>query len=111
MRLPIAVTVAAVLSVALAGPAAAKGKPNPADFSFLATINCGTGPIAVGSTEDLYAPLVNLATAKRYRPVAWDVSGDGFHFVDATKGATKKHAVECSYVDELVSGSVTLKKF
>jgi hypothetical protein len=111
MRRPIAALAIAALSLVLAAPASAKHLPDPASFAFAATIDCGTGPVDVGSTEDLYAPLVNLATGKKYSPVAWDVSAGDFHFVDAIKGATKKHAVDCSYVDEWVSGTVTLKKF
>jgi hypothetical protein len=111
MRLPITALLTVALSLALAGPAAAKVKPDPADFSFLATIDCGTGPVQVGSTDDIYAPLVNLSSGKKYTPVAWDVSDGDFHFVDATKGATKKHAVDCDYADDFVTGTVTLKKF
>jgi hypothetical protein len=111
MRLPISAVLTVALSLALAGPAAAKAKPDPADFSFLATIDCGTGPVQVGSTDDIYAPLVNLSTGKKYTPVAWDVSAGDFHFVDATKGAAKKHAVDCDYADDFVTGTVTLKKF
>jgi hypothetical protein len=111
MRLPITAVLAVAVSLALAGPAAAKVKPDAASFSFLATIDCGSGPVQVGSTDDIYAPLVNLSTGKSYTPVAWDVSAGDFNFVDATKGATKKHAVDCDYADDWVTGTVTLKKF
>ena len=110
MRLPVTAVLAVAVSLALAGPASARVKPDPASFSFLATIDCGSGPVQVGSTDDIYAPLVNLATGKNYTPVAWDVSQGDFHFVDATKGATKKHAVDCDYADDWVTGTVTLKK-
>ena len=105
--------VTAVLTLALAGTASAKqSPPDPADFSFLATIDCGSGPIDVGSTEDLYAPLVVLSNGKKYDPVAWDVSAGDFHFVDVKEGftVTRRNSMECSYVDEWVSGTVTLKR-
>jgi hypothetical protein len=112
MRLPIAAVAAFVLSLALAAPASARPQPlpNPADFSFIATIDCGRGPVQVGSTDDIYAPLVDLATGREYNPVAWDVSFGDFHFVDRLPGVTKHNSVDCSYVDEWVSGTVTVQR-
>lgn len=111
MRLPVAALAAFVLSLALAAPASAKQQPlpDPADFSFIATIDCGHGPVQVGSTDDIYAPLVDLATGRSYEPVAWDVSVGDFHFVDGKDGVTKRNSDDCSYVDEWVSGTVTVK--
>ena len=113
LRLTRIALVTAVLTLALAGTASAKqSPPDPADFSFLATIDCGSGPIAVGSTDDIYAPLVDLRNGKTYDPVAWDVSFGDFHFVDVKEGftPTRRNSMECSYVDEWVSGTVTLKR-
>ena len=113
MRLTRIALVTAVLMLVLAGTASAKqSPPDPADFAFLATIDCGSGPIAVGSTEDIYAPLVDLKTGKIYDPVAWDVSFGDFHFVDVKEGftVTRRNSVVCSYVDEFVSGTVTVKR-
>jgi hypothetical protein len=113
MRLPIAALAALVLTLAVAAPASASAKqplPDPADFSFIATIDCGSGPIQVGSTDDIYAPLVDLATGREYEPVAWDVSFGDFHFVDSLDGVTERNSVDCSYVDEWVSGTVTVKR-
>ena len=111
MRLPLIAVATAVLSLALAGTASARQPlPDPADFSFLATIDCGSGPVQVGSTEEIYAPLVDLRTGRTYDPVAWDVSFGDFHFVDSLEGVTKRNSVECSYVDEWVSGTVTVKR-
>jgi hypothetical protein len=64
----------------------------------------------VGSTDDIYAPLIDLETGRRYDPVAWDVSFGDFHFVDSQEGVTRRTSVECSYVDEWVSGTVTVKR-
>jgi hypothetical protein len=112
MRLPLIAVVTAVLSLALAGTASAKQSlPDPADFSFIATIDCGSGgPVQVGSTDDIYAPLVDLRSGREYEPVAWDVSFGDFHFVDTLEGVTKRNSIECSYVDEWVSGTVTLQR-
>jgi hypothetical protein len=111
MRLPLIAVCTAVLSLALAGTASAgQAPPDPADFSFTATIDCGRGPVEVGSTDDIYAPLVDLETGRTYEPVAWDVSFGDFHFVDTLEGVTKRNSVECSYVDEWVSGTVTVKR-
>ena len=64
MRLPLIAVCTAVLSLAFAGSASAHNPPplDPADFSFVATIDCGDGPVEVGSTDDIYAP---LSTSRR----------------------------------------------
>ena len=113
MRLTRIALVTAVLTLALAGTAAAKhSAPDPAGFSFLATIDCGKRAVQVGSTDDIYAPLVDLKTGRSYEPVAWDVAFGEFRFVETKEGftVTKRNAVVCSYVDEWVSGTVTLER-
>jgi hypothetical protein len=110
MRLPLIAICTALLSLAFAGPASAHQSLDPADFSFVATIDCGSGPVQVGSTDDIYAPLIDLETGRKYEPVAWDVSFGDFHFVDTQEGVTKRNSMECSYVDEWVSGTVTVKR-
>jgi hypothetical protein len=111
MRFSLIAVCTAVLSLAFAGTASAHSSPlDPADFSFVATIDCGSGPVEVGSTDDIYAPLVDLDSGRKYEPVAWDVSFEDFHFVDSLDGVTKRNSVDCSYVDEWVSGTVTVKR-
>jgi hypothetical protein len=110
MRLPLIAVCTAVLSLAFAGSASAHQSPDPADFSFVATIDCGSGPVEVGSTDDIYAPLIDLDSGRKYDPVAWDVSFGDFHFVDTQEGVTRRNSVECSYEDEWVSGTVTVKR-
>jgi hypothetical protein len=110
MRLPLFAICTALLSLAFAGSASAHQPLDAADFSFVATIDCGSGPVEVGSTDDIYAPLIDLETGRRYEPVAWDVSFGDFHFVDTKEGVTRRNSVECSYVDEWVSGTVTVKR-
>ena len=112
MRLPLIAVCTALLSLAFAGSASAHNQSplDPADFSFVATIDCGSGPVQVGSTDDIYAPLIDLKTSRKYDPVAWDVSFGDFHFVDTQEGVTRRNSMECSYVDEWVSGTVTVKR-
>jgi hypothetical protein len=110
LRLALIAICTALLSLAVAGSASAHQPLDPADFSFVATIDCGSGLVEVGSTDDIYAPLIDLATGRKYEPVAWDVSFGDFHFVDTKEGVTRRTSVECSYVDEWVSGTVTVKR-
>ena len=101
-----------MLSLAVACTAPAKqSRPDASDFSFIATIDCGSHhPVKVGSTDDIYAPLVDLRSGREYEPVGWDVSFGDFYFVETKPGATvtKRNSEVCSYVDEWVTGTVTL---
>jgi hypothetical protein len=98
----------AVVALALSAAPAAADKPPKNQYPYVAQIDCGDGPRQVGSTDDLWAPLVDLATGKRYKPAAWNVSGDGFA-VDVTQGRVNKTAVTCSYDDGVARGTVTLR--
>ena len=93
----------------LAAPASAQKPPRADGFSYVAQIDCGDGPRQVGSSDDLWAPLVDLGTGTKYRPIAWKVSGEGFA-VDETNGKPNKHAATCAYDDGTATGTVTLKK-
>jgi hypothetical protein len=105
--LTVAATAALALSV-LAGPAAAKTPKAPkAPYTYYATIDCGAGPVEVGSWDDLWAPLVDLESGKKYKPVAWHVAVGEFA-IDEVK-RERKHAVECSYSDGVATGTVTVK--
>jgi hypothetical protein len=99
-------TTVVVGSALAAGPAAAK-RPQEA---YPADIDCGSGVMHVVSGADLRSPFVDVATGKKYKPVAWHVSGDGFAVDELKKGEPKKHAVECSYSDGTATGTVTVKK-
>ena len=102
-------TAAVVALSLLAAPASAKKPPRADDWSWPAQIDCGDGPRQVGSSDDLWAPLVDRETGKKYRPIAWTVSGEGFS-VDETDGKPNKHSVVCAYDDGVAKGTVTLKK-
>jgi hypothetical protein len=103
-------SLAAILALALlAGPAAA-AKPAES-YEYYATIDCGSGPIEVGSGEDLFSPLVDLSSGKRYKPIAWDVAvGDARIQEVKPHAKLKKHSVECSYTDGVATGTVTVAK-
>ena len=102
-----AILALAVVALA-AGPAAAK-MPRTA-FTYFATIDCGAGPVEVGSGDDLWSPLVDLQSGKVYKPVAWHVSVGTSVLDENRKGEPKKHAVVCSYSDGVATGTVTVKK-
>jgi hypothetical protein len=101
-----AATAALALAV-MAGPAAAK-TPN-APYSYYATIDCGAGPVEVGSWDDLWAPLVDLENGRKYKPVAWHVTVGEISF-DEVRKRERKHAVDCSYSDGVATGTVTVKR-
>jgi hypothetical protein len=102
------ITVIAVAALApAAAPAAAKKAP---EDSYPAVIDCGSGPVNVVSGADLWSPLVDVDSGKKYKPVAWDVSVGSFSVSETKKGEPKKHAVECSYDDGEAKGTVTVKK-
>ena len=97
---------AALVALTLAAPASAKQAPSH-DFKRVATIDCGDGQRQVGSTDSLWAPLVDLRTGAKFKPVAWNVSGEGFA-VSVSKGNTKDATV-CSYDDGEAKGTVTVR--
>jgi hypothetical protein len=109
MRKLLVAGMAAIACLAvLAGPAAAK-KATPPPFTYTATIDCGHGPMVVGSYDDLWAPLEDLATGRRYEPVQWDVAV-GEHAIHEVKpGKAPKRTVVCSYDDGVAKGTVTIK--
>jgi hypothetical protein len=103
------VATAAVLALALfAGPAAAKTPKGP--YTYFATIDCGSGSVEIGSWDDLWAPLVDLDSGKKYKPVAWHVAVGELVIDETKKGEPKKHAVDCSYSDGVATGTVTVKR-
>ena len=108
LRTLVAVTATTALALAVtAGPAAAK-KPK-APYTYYATIDCGAGPVEVGSWDDMWATLVDLETGRKYKPVEWHVSV-GELAIDEVKKRERKHAVDCSYTDGVATGTVTVKK-
>ena len=92
---------AALVALTLAAPASAKQPQR------VATIDCGDGPRKVGSTNALWAPLVDLRTGEKYKPLAWTVSGEGFA-VEVSKNNVKG-GEDCSYDDGEATGTVTVR--
>jgi hypothetical protein len=100
----------AVLALALgaAGPASAKHKPKPQPKPqiYSAKLDCGSGPISVASGEDMFAPLVQRGTGRRFYPVYWNVKAHG-HVIKQTKpGGWHGHSIKCSYDDGIAVGTV-----
>ena len=106
MRKPLVAGMATALTLGIAAsPAAAKKQ-----YTYTAVIDCGSGPVEVLSTDDLFAPLFDPATGRKYQPLAWSVVFDGQTIEAARKAKLPKHAVECSYDDGMAAGTVTVKK-
>jgi hypothetical protein len=100
--------VAALALVLLAGsaPRALASKQH----TYTATIDCGEGPVVVDSTDDMFAPLVDRATGRKYRPVKWQVKV-GKKTIRATKpGWHGGPTVRCSYDDGQAVGTVTVQR-
>ena len=105
VRRLVTVATVAVLGLALfAGPAPAKGS-----YTYFATIDCGQGPVDVGSGDDLWAQLVDLESGKRYKPVAWHVSVEDFVLDEIKQGHPRKRAADCTYSDGVATGEVVVK--
>jgi hypothetical protein len=104
---------AAVAALALlAGPAPrvlAKSKP-PKQHTYTAKLDCGEGSVTVDSTDDMFAPLVDRATGRKYLPVKWHVKV-GTKTIRATKpGWHGGPTVRCSYDDGQAVGTVTVQR-
>jgi hypothetical protein len=109
MRKLITAATAAILTVGIAAAPASAKKVDAAGFSYIATIDCGSGNITVGSSDDMYAPLVDLKTGKSYLPIAWHVRFGDQEIVDSN-GVVSKKARDCSYDDGFATGTVTVIK-
>jgi hypothetical protein len=117
----LATVLVAMLAMALgATPALAHGHAkyhhwhakSPDDYAYVATIDCGRGPVTVYSGEDLYAPLVDLKRHRFYAPIAWDVKVNGETVLQDEKPGVprilKRVARDCSYTDGVAEGTVTV---
>jgi hypothetical protein len=99
---------AAVVALALLAAPASATAPGKQQFSRTAVLDCGSGPFQAGANDALWSPLVDLRSGQQYKPVAWDVAGEGFA-VSVSKNQTKDSVV-CSYDDGEASGTVTVRK-
>jgi hypothetical protein len=111
----LAASIIAVCFGSLAGAALAKPKPK-ADketkpvYTYTATIDCGPGPVTVKSTDDMYAPLLDAETGRKYQPVAWNVKVGDRRIKERKPGRSKKPTVKCSYSDGQAVGTVTVER-
>ena len=99
---------AGLVALTVAAPAPAASPPK-GTFDVYAQIDCGSGPIEVGSGADLWSTLVDIETGRKYEPIAWNVSGEGFSVVE-TRSEPKERSAVCSYDDGVATGTVTVKK-
>ncbi len=91
----------------LASPAAAK-KHSAAEFAFPATIDCGHGPMVVGSGENTSDPFVELKTGRIFQPVEWHVATPGGPFDEVEPDQPKGRRQTCSYDDGVARGTVVV---
>jgi hypothetical protein len=110
-----AATVVVVFFGLLAGTALAKPKPKSDKdtkpvYTYTATIDCGPGPVTVKSTDDMFAPLLDPDTGRKYQPVAWDVRVGERRIKERKPGRRKKPTVDCSYTDGEATGTVTVER-
>jgi hypothetical protein len=114
MRKLFAAGMAALLCLALAAaPASAKkrGDKHTADeFSYIATIDCGRGPMVVGSGDNTSDPFVVLRTGKRFLPVEWHVRWEGGGFDEVIPDAPRGRRMWCTYDDGFAKGWVVVVK-
>ena len=107
MRILFPAALAAVIAfTTLVAPASAK---KVAD-EWPATLDCYGKPIAVTSGSNMFSPLVEVRTGKRYKPVAWHVVTSDGRVIDESRGGTlPKRAIACGYADAQASGTVIVK--
>jgi hypothetical protein len=112
MRNLITAATAAILTLTLvASPAVAKkhrGGLDPAQFAYIATIDCGSKPMTVGSGEELYSPMYDLKTGRKLQPIAWNVTFPGGGSLVDSSGVESKKARVCDYSDGYATGTVTV---
>ena len=110
LKLSTAATAALVCLMLFAGAAAAKKRPDPASFSYVATIDCGKGPVQIGSGDDFWSPFVELRSGKSYEPVEWHVKAGSTSFDLVNPDPPKGKRTVCGYDDGAATGTVTLVK-
>ena|SRR5215213_6231556 len=111
MRNLITAGISALLCMALvAAPASAK-KHSPAEFDYIATIDCGHGkPMVVGSGMDTAAPLVDLKTGRRFLPVEWHLAVGTSAYDEVITPAPAGRRMTCGYDDGEAKGTVVVVK-
>jgi hypothetical protein len=112
MRKMLTAIIAAILCFGLvAGTASARAKKTPKpEYTYTATIDCGRGPVTVGSYDDMWADLEDLNSKRRYKPLEWHVKF-GDKSIDEVKPGERRRQprVVCSYDDGMAKGTVVVK--
>jgi hypothetical protein len=116
MRKLLMAAVAALLCLGMAaGTASAKpkNKPQPKpkpEYTYTATIDCGRGPVSVGSYDDMWADLEDLDSKRRYKPIEWHVKVGDMAIDESKPGERRRQPrVVCSYDDGMAKGTVVVK--
>ena len=94
-----------------AGTASAHSKKAPKpEYTYTATIDCGRGPVTVGSYDDLWADLEDLDSRREYKPIEWHVKV-GSNSIDEYKPKERRRQprVICTYDDGMATGTVVVK--
>jgi hypothetical protein len=115
MRKLLATALATMTCLAIGvAPAAAKKPDKPPkhtadEFSYVATIDCGRGPMVVGSGDNTTDPFVELQDGTTYFPLVWHVKWDGGSYHEVLPNPQKggKHLI-CSYDDGFAKGFVVI---
>ena len=111
MRKLLTATMAALFCLTLfTASAPAKAKPPKLPYTYTATIDCGRGPVVVGSYDDLWADLEELDSRRRYQPVEWHVRFGDMALDFVKPGRLPKRTVACSYDDGGATGTVIVKR-
>jgi hypothetical protein len=107
MRILFPAALAAVIAfTTLVAPASAK---KVAD-EWPASLDCYGKAVAVSSGSNMFAPLVEVRSGKRYKPVAWHVLTDDGRVIDESRrSALPKDAIACGYADDKAHGTVIVK--
>jgi len=113
MRKFLMAALAAILCLGVAaGTASAKPKPKPpkADYTYTATIDCGRGPVTVGSYDDMWADLEDMDSRRRYKPLEWHVKFGDMAIDEVRPGERRRQPrVICTYDDGMATGTVVVK--
>ena len=101
---------AALLCLALAAAPASAKKHSPDEFDFIATLDCGHGPMTIGSGVDTASPFVDLETGRIFQPVEWHVTTPGGPFDEIEPNQPKGKRQTCRYDDGVAVGNVIVVK-
>ena len=111
MRKLLTAALAAILCLGVAaGTASAKPRHQKAEYTYTATIDCGRGPVTVGSYDDMWADLEDMDSRRRYKPLEWHVKFGDMAIDEVKPGERRRQPrVICTYDDGMATGTVVVK--